>query len=297
MDLLERFEDYLRNTDRGTSARFYIGDVKKFKAWFEGRHGNWEPAAITPLDLVEYRSHLQRTGGRGKKGEPPQPASPATVNRALVSLSVFCKWAVRQGIMTMDPTADIKPVDEEELAPRWLDRRQQAAFVRAVQKGGSLRDQAICGLMLHAGLRVSEVCNLNRSDLQLNERSGWVTVRQGKGNKQRRVPLNVTIRRILEAYLKTLPNDQVALFASERAKRITPRGVQYLVDRYAYDAHLEDVTPHTLRHTCCKNLIDQGVPIEQVAALMGHSSLDVTRRYVTPSAQDLQAAVERTAWE
>lgn len=199
--------------------------------------------------------------------------------------------------MTMDPTADIKPVAEEELAPRWLDRRQQAAFVRALQKGGNLRDQAICGLMLHAGLRVSEVCNLDRSDLQLNERSGWVTVRRGKGNKLRRVPLNVTIRRILEAYLKTLPDDQVALFASERAEWITPRGVQYMVERYAYDAHLENVTPHTLRHTCCKNLIDQGVPIEQVAALMGHSSLDVTRRYVTPSAQDLQAAVERTAWE
>jgi site-specific recombinase XerD len=297
MDLIERFEDYLRNTDRGTSARFYIGDVKKFKAWFESRHGSWEPAAITPLDLVEYRSHLQRTGGRRRNGEPPQPASPATVNRALVSLSVFCQWAVRQGIMAMDPAADIKPVEEEELAPRWLDRRQQAAFVRAVQKGGSLRDQAICGLMLHAGLRVSEVCALNRDDLQLSDRSGWVTIRQGKGNKQRKVPLNVTIRRILESYLKTLPNDQVALFASERAERITPRGVQYLVSQYAYDARLEDVTPHTLRHTFCKNLIDQGVSIEQVATLAGHSSLDVTRRYVTPSAQDLQAAVERTAWE
>jgi len=219
------------------------------------------------------------------------------VNRALISISVFCKWAVREGLITIDPTVHIKPVAEAALAPRWLDRRQQAAFMRAVQAGGNLRDLALCGLLLHAGLRVSELCALNRDDLELHDRSGWVTVRWGKGNKQRRVPLNVTIRRILQTYLPTLPPDQVALFASERAERITPRGVQYLVSRYAYLARLQGVTPHTLRHTFCKNLIDQGVSLEQVATLAGHSSLDVTRRYVTPSAHDLQAAVERTAWE
>lgn len=297
MDMLDRLEEYLRNTDRGTSARFYVGDVARFATWFDGRHGSWDPAAVTPLDLVEYRSHLQRTGGRRRKDQSPQPASPATVNRALVSLSVFCQWAVREGIMATDPTTDINPVEEEELAPRWLDRRQQAAFVRAVQAGGSLRDIALCGLMLHAGLRVSEVCALGHGDVTTSERSGWVTVRKGKGNKQRRVPLNVTIRRILDAYTKTLPAEQLALFASERSEQITPRAVQYLVEQYAYGARLEGVSPHTLRHTFCKNLIDAGTPIDQVAKLAGHSSLDVTRRYTTPGEKDLQAAVERTAWE
>ena len=66
---------------------------------------------------------------------------------------------------------------------------------------------------------------------------------------------------------------------------------------YAYHAKIKDVSPHTLRHTFCKNLIDQGVPIDQVAVLAGHSSLDTTKRYTAPSMADLQAAVDRTAWE
>jgi integrase/recombinase XerC len=199
--------------------------------------------------------------------------------------------------MVTNPSQGIKPMAVEELAPHWLTRPQQAAFIRAVQTGKSLRDLAVCGLMLHAGLRVSEVCSLTRGDLVLRQRSGSVLVRQGKGNKQRRVPLNVTIRQILLDYLVSFPESQQVVFASDRAKHLTPRAVQHLVHRYAYKAHLEQVTPHTLRHSFCKNLVDVGVSLDKVALLAGHTSLDVTRRYTTPSEQDLQAAVERLAWE
>jgi integrase/recombinase XerC len=109
--------------------------------------------------------------------------------------------------------------------------------------------------------------------------------------------LNVTIRHILADYLTTLPQQQLVLFASHRAKQFTPRGVQHLVDRYAYNARLDYVTPHTLRHSFCKNLIDVGISLDKVALLAGHTSLDVTRRYTTPSEQDLQEAVEHLAWE
>jgi site-specific recombinase XerD len=124
-----------------------------------------------------------------------------------------------------------------------------------------------------------------------------VKVRQGKGNKQRRVPLNVTIRKILLDYLASLPESQSFLFASNRAERFTPLRVQHLVNRYAYNAHLLHVTPHILRHSFCKNLIDVGVSLDKVALLAGHTSLDVTSRYTTPSEQDLQEAVEHLAWE
>ncbi len=298
MKLLEQFQAYLKSTDRSSSAQFYGSDIHKFVLWFQKRYGCFEGAAITPLDLVEYRSYLQSHGGRRTKTHPTgQPAAPATVNRALVSLSLFCQWALEQGMLVTNPVGGIKPISIEELAPHWLTRQQQAAFVRAVHKGQNLRDLAIVGLMLHAGLRVSEVCALNRRDLVLRPRSGTVTVRYGKGNKQRIVPLNVTIRRILADYLATLPPPQQVLFASRRSTHFSVRGIQHLVKRYAYNSKIERVSPHILRHSFCKNLIDTGVSLDRVALLAGHSSLEVTRRYTTPSEQDLQKAVERLAWE
>ena len=67
------------------------------------------------------------------------------------------------------------------------------------------------------------------------------------------------------------------------------------MERYAYDARLEEVTPHTLRHTFGKNLVDAGVPLDRVASLLGHESVDTTRIYTTPSEQDLQREVEKVA--
>lgn len=69
-----------------------------------------------------------------------------------------------------------------------------------------------------------------------------------------------------------------------------------MIEKYAYLARLEDVTPHVLRHSFCKNLIDMGIGLEKVASLAGHSSLNITKRYVTPSTNDLQEAVELIAW-
>jgi len=69
---------------------------------------------------------------------------------------------------------------------------------------------------------------------------------------------------------------------------LKPSGIRYLMQRYAYVERLEDVTPHTLRHTFSKNLVDAGAPIDRVATLLGHENVDTTKIYTTPSDQDLQ---------
>ncbi|MDD4237958.1 MAG: tyrosine-type recombinase/integrase [Desulfotomaculaceae bacterium] len=223
--------------------------------------------------------------------------APATVNRVLASLRIFFGWLFKQGEIRSNPAEDVKLVAvASQPAPKWLDRNQQANFVRNVQEHESLRDEALIGLMLHAGLRVSEVRALTREDIEISERKGRVIVQHGKGNKYREVPLNKTIRKILSSWLEINPSGP--LFPNKKKGRtsITVRGIVTLVANYAYLAKLE-ATPHTLRHTFCKNLIDMGVPIDQVAMMAGHSNLNITKRYTTPSAADLQVAVEKTAWE
>lgn len=248
------------------------------------------PVAVTPLDLVEYRRYLQENGGR--KGEE---AKPSTVNRALISMKIFLGWLLKNGKIKDNPVEGIKPVAvAATLAPKWLGRNEQNRFFREVRES-STRDEAIVGLMLHAGLRVSEVCALSRDDLQIRERAGKVIVRQGKGNKYREVPLNATIRKILERWLEE--NPEGPLFPNHHGRPISSRGVRHLISDYAYRAKSEGVSPHTFRHTFCKNQIDMGTPIDQVAIMAGHSSLDITKRYTAPTMADLQAAVERAAWE
>ncbi len=133
---------------------------------------------------------------------------------------------------------------------------------------------------------------LNFSDVQLSERKGSLTVRSGKGRKQRLVPLNAEARPFLQQWLLSRSAlDTTALFIGQRKKRLTARSVQRAVKRLAKAAGISDVTPHVLRHTFAKALLDSGVGIEKVAVLLGHSDLNTTRIYGAPSEGDLEEAV------
>jgi site-specific recombinase XerD len=187
-------------------------------------------------------------------------------------------------------------VSEVTLAPKWLTKKDQYALIRAVQKENNARDLALIMVLLHTGLRVSEVSSLRLSDVRISERQGSVTVRRGKGTKYRVVPLNADVRAALSAYLSERPNiDHDYVFVGKRGERLKTWGIQYSVSKYAYNARLENVSPHALRHTCGKNLIDAGVSLDQVASILGHKNLNTTRIYTTPSEQDLQKAVDRIA--
>lgn len=146
-------------------------------------------------------------------------------------------------------------------------------------------------------MRVFELCTLDVSDMILNERSGSVVVRYGKGGKRREIPLNATARRAMKAWLEVRGDGPGPLFTSRRGGGITPRGVEHLIAHYAYDARLENVTPHTLRHTFCKQLVDAGESLDRVAVLAGHASLNTTARYTRPTVKDLEIAVGRLEWE
>ncbi len=167
--------------------------------------------------------------------------------------------------------------------------------MKAVRAAGSLRDQTLIILMLHTGLRVHEVCQLKREHLLLNKRSGSVHV-QGKRNKYREVPLNLTARTALETYLVVLPPGSAYLFPSEKTGGpLTERGLGYLIKKYVRQADLPWVRPHDLRHRFGYRMA-QVVPLHRLAQIMGHDSLDTTMIYIQATKADLQQAVEKIAW-
>ena len=160
--------------------------------------------------------------------------------------------------------------------------------------GPGKRNLAILVTLRHTGLRVGELCDLRLADVLISERKGSVTVRSGKGNKHRVVPLNNDATKAISDYLDVRPkvvDDH--LFIGQRGDPLRPQGVELIVEKYSRLAGLENVTPHVLRHSFAKQVLDSGTDLVAVARLLGHERLDTTARYTQPTERDLEKAVER----
>lgn len=291
---LPQFTHHLLSQGRAErTINAYESDLRQFAVWFE--QFNKRPLTLkelTATDVREYRTALLR-----------RKCAPATINRVLAALRTLGSWAVDTGALSINPVGNIRGVETPVLAPKWLDRRAQTALLRELEREvnavrtdvarwQALRDKALVVLLLQAGLRVSEACSLALCDVALSERKGRLVVREGKGLKQRTIPLNGEARRALSEWLAARPNwSHQSLFGSQRGEALQPRAVQRMLADYGRRAGVE-VTPHALRHSFAKNLIDAGVSMEKVAALLGHANLNTTRIYTTPGVTDLEAAVE-----
>jgi site-specific recombinase XerD len=295
---LDEFQAYLLAKDRSpVTITGYLGDVRLFAQWYEGYYREaLIPTSLTNESVRSYKHHLL-----------DQAAKPKTINRRLAALAAYAHWLEQAGFLknARNPVQGIKAVKETVLAPKWLDKKQRAVLLRVVDKEVEdamhryprlrlmyLRDAAIVKLILFAGLRVGEIVQLRMSDITLDERKGSVTVREGKGTKRREVPLNAKARKALLEYLIMRPDAETnALFLGQRNDGVQSKTIQRAVQRFAKKIGLSNVTPHTLRHSFAKALIDADVSLEKVAMLLGHSNLNTTRIYTTPGEEDLEDAV------
>jgi len=302
MKKLLPYERYLIAQDKAPqTVRGYLSDLRLFVRWFEQSNGEaFEPQVVTPSDVRTYRQYLLTLKRRKAN----------TVNRHLMSIRSYLDWAVGQGLIEQNPAEPIKAVQQIPQAPRWLDKKEQYALQRAIEKDLQLaqlrypvrittrqRDAAMVILMLHTGLRLSELLELRLGDVELMDRKGLLHV-LGKGRKERTIPLNTEARRALGSWLSIRPetngNETIFIALEQVADgSLCGRSMQRVVRRLGQDAGLPKLSPHILRHTFAKNLVDAGVSLEKVAALLGHSNLNTTRIYITPGPKDLERAVNQ----
>ncbi|KLU61833.1 tyrosine recombinase XerD [Peptococcaceae bacterium CEB3] len=274
-------KDFLGTLGR-TTAKAYGEDLVDFARWFVDTNGrDLAPGLVTTLDLRDYVGHALTV--RGLK--------PTTINRRLAAIRAWLEWAKAERIIPELPVFT-KHLKEPRRAPKALERTEEARLVRAVSRAGDLRDSALIGLMLYCGLRVSEAVSLRARDVELHERKGKVMIRNGKGMKRREVPANGDAREVIRPWLTKVQGEY--LFPGVRTGHLSPRAVQDMIKKYAYQAQLEpeSVTPHVLRHTFATRRLRSGVDIVTVAALLGHSRIDTTAIYTQPSWRDLERAVE-----
>lgn len=297
---LDEFQAYLLTEDRSlVTITGYLGDVRLFAKWHEEHLGEaLTPDALTNEAVRGYKQHLL-----------DQAAKPKTINRRLAALATYAHFLDQIGYVTnaRNPVQGVKAVKETVLAPKWLEKKQRSALLRAVDKEVEiamrryprlrlmyLRDAAIVKLILFTGLRVGEIIHLRLSDVVLDDRKGSVVVREGKGTKRREIPLNAKARKALLDYLHMRPDvESNMLFLGQRNEGVQNKTIQRAVQRYTKKAGLRNATPHILRHSFAKALIDAGVSLEKVATLLGHSNLNTTRIYTTPSLEELNDALEK----
>lgn len=268
---------------RGT-ARAYASGVSDFASWFQETNGEeLQPRLVTPTDLREYQEYLLVIKKR----------KPGTVNRRAAALRKYFQWAMENNLVSDFPRFP-KPVREQPRAPKSLSRLEQNRLLRTVEKSRNARDLAIIRLLISAGLRLEELVSLTVSDVTIRERSGKVTVRKGKGTKYREIPLPSEARIALKSWLSEHSGGEW-LFLGRSGRKLTPRAVQKMLKKYACQAGLplNSVHPHVLRHTCATNMLNAGVDLVKVAAILGHESLDTTAIYTQPRFQDLSEAVEK----
>jgi site-specific recombinase XerD len=256
------------------TARLYLRHLHRFASWL-GAHYQAGLLTATAHDLRAYRAQL---AGR---------QAPASVNAALAALRRFYRWAAAAGWTPADPTAKVKAVPAQPLAPKGFTAVERHRLRREAERAGPMAD-AIATTLLNTGLRVDELVRLTWEDVRLRPRSGTARIR-GKGEKVRVVPLNATVREALAALRPAPPAATGAIFRGKRGP-YTDRGVRSLLAELGRRAGVAGVHPHRFRHDAARRLVE-AVDLPTVAALLGHSRLDTVRLYSQPD----EAALERAA--
>ncbi len=271
--LLKSFAGWLSDEGKSENTiKTYDGTMRKFFEWL--LNNERDVHHVTHKDVQDYMDYLEGLD-----------RSAATIEKAFSAISVYSRFLNKKEI-----TNNITKVEKEKNHenPEALDKTERTLLLQEVEKDGDLRNTVIVYTLLHTGIRISELCALNVSDVHLEADQGEIVIRSTSGDVKRVIPLSSDLRQYLNRYIQSLPSHQEALFISSVGKRISTRGVQYMLKKY-------NVNPHKLRHTFCTELVENGVDISTVAELAGHSDVNVTKRYISKhSASKIEDAIKRT---
>jgi site-specific recombinase XerD len=279
------YEETLRgNNASALSIKAYMGDLKQFVAWLQTRRVDWDiPYRIERIDIVGFINKLAT-----------EKATAVTRRRKLAAIRGFLKFCKDNQIIFGNPAETIEGPIREQKDPVVLLKTEYKALLQVA--GQNRRDFAIVMLFLQTGLRVSELVNLRLGDVSLETKE--LTVRQGKGRKDRVVPLVGQALEALKAYLKvrvpSLKYDQVFLARNETS--MDQRTVRYRIHKYYAEAGIRKKgSVHTLRHTFATHQVHNGLKINQLKEVLGHKKMETTYKYVHLDRTNLRQEMEQGA--
>lgn len=276
---VREYLEYLE-IERGRSLKT-IENYERYLLRFLSASGVKEPRDITDEVMRSFRLWLNRQSAGVHEGRH-ETLKKKTQNYYLIAIRSFLKYLRKRGVDSYAP----EKIELAKVAERTIDLLSAGDLRRLLDAPNGdtlkeLRDKAIMELFFSTGLRLSELCALQRDiDLSRDE----ISVR-GKGEKVRVVFLSDDAKGAISAYLKKRTDMDDALFASDKARadgslRLTPRSIERMVKHYAAKAGIMDkVTPHILRHSFATDLLYNGADIRSVQMMLGHSNISTTQIY------------------
>lgn len=303
---LETFRSFLTAEKRASehTIRAYMHDVGELVAHARKLVGR--APTLDELDVAVCRSYLASLHGRNDA---------VSIGRKLSSLRAFFRVAVRRRMMKGSPVAGLRAPKRAQRLPTFLGKEQVSrlldgdgdgdggdagtvprragaesppprpgspAGADATERQRAL-ERALFEVIYGAGLRVSEACQLDVDDIEIDASGAVVRVRQGKGRKDRLVPIGGKARQALERYhehrAQMRPADAAALFLGSRGKRLGTRSVRRLLARREQLTGTPAVSPHALRHSFATHLLGEGADLRAIQEMLGHASLRTTQRY------------------
>ena len=203
---------------------------------------------------------------------------------------IFCAyfgWLRREGLIDIDPCTNLGIIK--------VPKRQKKAYSdidleRIHQKTKNPRDQAIVHTLESTGCRISEVIGMDIADMDLERCEATVI---GKGNKQRTVYIDEVTAMLIRNYLNSRTDSNPALFIGRYGDRLTPGGIREMLRKVARKAGVEGVYPHKFRRTLATNLNKRGMPVQEIAAILGHEKIDTTMKYINLDHQIIKASYHR----
>ncbi|GAB2452556.1 site-specific tyrosine recombinase XerD [Nocardioides hungaricus] len=283
------------SVERGLAANTltsYRRDLRRYQEYLA-------EAGIEDLDAISEAT-VSAFLVRLREGDAEHPAlSSTSAARTVVAVRGFHRFAVADGLATVDPASGVKPPAPAKRLPKALPLADVEAILEAAGAPGTtlaLRDRALLEVLYGTGARISEAVGLDVDDLDLVD--GTVLLR-GKGGKERIVPVGSYARDAVDAYLvrgrpelvavSTGSTNGGALFLNARGGRLSRQSAWAVLVRAAERAGVtRDVSPHTLRHSFATHLLDGGADVRVVQELLGHASVTTTQVYTLVTVDNLR---------
>lgn len=274
LDLVRAYENYLSKVKKASANTIasYIRDIRQYSEWLQMYEG-MDVLDAQQLNIGSYLSYLEENGRSG-----------ATLSRSLASLKNFYSYLVSTGFLEKTPVADVKVERGEKKVPQILSGREIELLLSqpvCVDAKG-YRDKAMLEVMYATGIRVTELIELNISDVNLD----LGIIKCAGAKKTRAIPLYPAALRSLKNYLDNVRTSMLAdpqeeaLFVNVGGVRMSRQGFWKILKHYQSTAHIEkEITPHTLRHSFAVHLLENGADIGSVQELMGHSDISSTQVY------------------
>ena len=249
--LILNFCQWLKEQQKSPSTiSTYKRELEKFHEWLQ--ENQCDISDLNKNDIQNYIMFLEQ-----------QQKSTVTIDKTMGAIRTFAKFLEKPELIF---GIKLKPVEKKEEIET-LSCEEYTVLLNQVKEDGNLRDIAIVYILLHTGIRVSELCRLDRSHVDFAKSELTVP-----GNKEKRIiPLSYDAHVHLENYLQS--HQEKALFITKSGDPITERSVQYMLKKY-------EVNQNKLRHTFCQTLVDSNVDLGIVSKLAGHKDINVTKRYV-----------------